>query len=535
MAYTKHFSTKQTAQSEPIPGKTMVENNAGGNVFQISCWSRLDRFLVLGSDGGTYYVSEKKLTVENAKGVVECLQQDGLRTVRRIVEISDGGRAPKNDPAIFALALACTFGNDGTKRFAYSQITKVCRIGTHLFQFGQCIQDLRGWSRGLRTGVAKFYTERGLDDLAYQIVKYQQRDGWTHRDVLRLCHAHTLGAHSPLMKYAVRKSDKTLDELGINVEFLPKIVQGYEKIKSLEMTNVQQAVSLIEEYRLPRECVPTEFFNSPLIWEAMLPNMLPTALIRNLGKMTNVGVLNSAFDESVKFVCERLRDRELLKKGRVHPLSILVALSVYSSGHGMKGSLTWTPVAKIQEALSDAFYLAFDAVEPTGKNHLLALDVSGSMTWHGVAGSPLTPREAAAALALVTYRTEPNTQIMAFSKTLVPVNITGQDRLEDVLRKMDAIPMGGTDCSVPMSYATQQKLPVDVFVVYTDNETWAGKVHPCQALDTFRRRTGRMNAKLIVVGMESTGFSIADPEDPGMLDVVGFDTAVPTVMAEFVR
>ena len=70
MAYTKHFSTKQTAQSEPIPGKTMVENNAGGNVFQISCWSRLDRFLVLGSDGGTYYVSEKKLTVENAKGVV---------------------------------------------------------------------------------------------------------------------------------------------------------------------------------------------------------------------------------------------------------------------------------------------------------------------------------------------------------------------------------------------------------------------------------------------------------------------------------
>jgi 60 kDa SS-A/Ro ribonucleoprotein len=40
-------------------------------------------------------------------------------------------------------------------------------------------------------------------------------------------------------------------------------------------------------------------------------------------------------------------------------------------------------------------------------------------------------------------------------------------------------------------------------------------------------------ARLIVVAMLANPFSIADPEDAGMLDVVGFDTATPAVMADF--
>jgi 60 kDa SS-A/Ro ribonucleoprotein len=40
-------------------------------------------------------------------------------------------------------------------------------------------------------------------------------------------------------------------------------------------------------------------------------------------------------------------------------------------------------------------------------------------------------------------------------------------------------------------------------------------------------------ARLVVVGMASNGFSIASPADGGMLDVVGFDTATPQVIADF--
>jgi 60 kDa SS-A/Ro ribonucleoprotein len=61
-----------------------------------------------------------------------------------------------------------------------------------------------------------------------------------------------------------------------------------------------------------------------------------------------------------------------------------------------------------------------------------------------------------------------------------------------------------------------------------------GQHSPAQALEHYRQKTG-IPAKLVVVGMVSNGFTIADPNDPGMLDVVGFDTATPDVIGEFSR
>ena len=94
--------------------------------------------------------------------------------------------------------------------------------------------------------------------------------------------------------------------------------------------------------------------------------------------------------------------------------------------------------------------------------------------------------------------------------------------------------MRPADCALPMLYALERKLPVDVFAVYTDSETWHGSVHPFQPLQMYRQRTG-VPAKLVVVGMVSNGFTIADPSDAGMLDVVGFDTSAPAVMADLAR
>ena len=104
--FPKHFSTTSTPQFQPIPGTNQVPNSAGGHAWQLDDWARLDRFLVLGSEGGTYYVSERKLTIENAEAVARCIAADGIRTIDRIVAVSEAGRAPKNDPAIFSLAMA---------------------------------------------------------------------------------------------------------------------------------------------------------------------------------------------------------------------------------------------------------------------------------------------------------------------------------------------------------------------------------------------------------------------------------------------
>jgi 60 kDa SS-A/Ro ribonucleoprotein len=112
--------------------------------------------------------------------------------------------------------------------------------------------------------------------------------------------------------------------------------------------------------------------------------------------------------------------------------------------------------------------------------------------------------------------------------------ISPRQRLDDVVELAGELPMGGVDCALPMIWAHKHRVDVDTFVVYTDNETWAGDVPPAQALRAYRDARG-IPTKLIVVGMTSNGFSVADPNDAGMLDVVGFDTSTPPVIADFAR
>jgi 60 kDa SS-A/Ro ribonucleoprotein len=208
---------------------------------------------------------------------------------------------------------------------------------------------------------------------------------------------------------------------------------------------------------------------------------------------------------------------------------------VYEQGHGERSDATWVPAPAVVEALDAAFYSSFEQVWPAGRRHLLGLDVSGSMSLGRIAGVPgLTPRMASAAMAMVTAATEPSCEFMAFTTKPSRLKIARALRLATVLKLIDRADFGGTDCALPMLWAMEQKLEVDLFAVYTDSETWFGSVHPWQALEQYRERTG-IPAKLVVVGMTATEFSIANPADAGMLDVVGFDTASPHLIADFAR
>ena len=557
-SYVRHFpSTRKTPQSQPIRGKQQVPNNAAAYVFKVDDFSRLDRFLILGAEGGTYYADEKELTVENAECVLRCATENYVRAVDRIVEISDSGRAPKNDPAIFAFALIAGLGTEAARAYALQNLNKVCRIGTHLFQFVQAVRELRGMGRQLRSAIGNWYTSKSDEDLAYQIVKYQQRNGLSHRDVLRMCHA---GKNTPTFRYAAKlgcetrsvhrhhgKPERTcpITSYPYAEGSLPRIIRAFEQMKLA--TSSDEAARLIEKYNLPRECVPTEFLNDPAVWDALLIKMPITALIRNLATMTRVGLL-APMAAGTAEVVRRLSNQDELLKSRVHPIALLAALKTYAQGHGERGTNTWRPVSQVIDALDSAFYLAFGNVTVTGKRWLIACDVSGSMAQGQVSGIPgLSPRVATGALALVTAAVEPLHQIVAFTAhghcerpsmhrgykaAISPLSISPRQRLDDVCRTMHNLPMGGTDCALPMVYAQEMGVPVDVFVVVTDNETWAGNIHPCQALRNYRQTTG-INAKLIVNAMTPTEFSIADPDDAGTLDVVGFDAATPQVMSSF--
>jgi 60 kDa SS-A/Ro ribonucleoprotein len=524
-----HLSTKVTPQTAPIPGREteMVRNEAGGFAFPVDDWVRLDRFLILGSEGGAYYATERELTLESAACVVRCVHEDGARTVARIVLVSASGRAPKNDAALLALAIAAKRGDDATRTAALEALPLVARTSTHLFAFAEALEQLAGWGRGTRRAVADWYRDRGLDALSYQAVKYRQRNGWTHADMLRLAHAQPpTPDHDRLFRWIVK------GELPEDTAHF-RLLEGFTRVQAA--TSAKEAAQIVAEYRLPREAVPTGFLDAVEVWQALLVDMPITALIRNLGTMTRVGLLTPRA-KATKDVVERIGDRARLRKGRVHPMAVLIAMRTYAAGRGLRGRHTWEPVQKIVDALDAAFYATFENVEPTGKRVLVALDCSGSMSGGSVAGvRGLPPREAAAAMALIALRTEPNAEVLGFTTNVKQLRISPRKRLDDAVKAIASVAKGeGTDCSIPMRWAAEQKADFDALTIYTDGQTWAGPQHPVQAMAAYRAARVH-DAKMVSVAFAGYSSSVVDGADAGMLDVVGFDTAAPMLIADFLR
>lgn len=524
--YSTHFSTKTTPQSEPIPGTSQTKNNAGGFAWQVDKWNQLMRFLILGTQGGTYYVSEKKLTVDNASAVVECIRENGAEVVRRVVEVSEAGRAAKNDPALFVLALCAAAPDEATRKLALSSLEKVARTGTHLFTFLEMVQEFRGWGRAFSRAVGNWYSNKRLNDLAYQLIKYRQRNGWTHRDVLRLTHlVPDSDERNAVYRWVVKDEDSELLRRS-------DLINGFLKIQQAQ--SAKEAANLVTDYKLPREAVPTEFLKSKEVWAALLPLMPLTALIRNLGNMGSAGLLKEGAFDVINTVVEKITDADYLHKSRVHPVAVLIASETYYQGHGTLGSNSWPVVPQIVDALGKAFYASFANVEPTGKRFLLGVDVSGSMSNPLMGIRSISCAKAAAVLAMVTARTEQKYIIKGFTHNFVDLPITANTGLSEAMRITNGLNFGGTDCALPMQYALKHGIEVDMFCVYTDSETWYGQQHPVQALREYRQKTG-IPAKLAVVAMESNDVTIADPNDAGMLDLVGFDSSLPTALAEFAK
>lgn len=533
---------------QQITRDDQVKNNAGGFVFAIEQWTQLDRWFILGSEKGTYYVDQKKHTMQNVGVLQKCITDDGERVVARIVELSLAGRAPKQDQLIYALA-ACVASKDiKTKIAAFAAMPKVLRTASFLEQFVSYAKPQRGMGMGFRKALLRtMFSFRGntpADALAYQAVKYANRYGWSLRDLLRLCKPNikkfdqieTTGEVDVITRPIAREMfDATLAFIarGEVKEGAPKIIPAYVATRG-----ENPDLDLVLATQLPHDAWPTQWKTQYSAWESILPTMPLGALIRNLATMTKVGVFQRP--SSIRIVAERL-NQESIRRARIHPINILTAWLTYKSGHSTRGDATWNPIADIIRMLERAFYLAFGNIDPAGTRQLIGLDVSGSMGSPNLMGVPgLTPRLASAALCLMQAATESSLEVIGFTESyygsagIAQLPIDREGGLEKFLRTLSNLPFGGTDCALPMLYAQGQGKSIDTFIIYTDNETWAGAVHPYKALQDYRAYA-KIDAKLIVVGMTATGFSIADPHDAGMLDVVGFDSIVPQLIANFAR
>jgi hypothetical protein len=649
-----------------------VLNCSGGYVWKLSLLEHVNRYLVLGGakDMGNYYMQAEKVSHECALSVLQMIRNPDPSQFVQLCDllkaVSVGGRAPKQEPVLLSLAAAIVFAKTPEEKKIAFETLKVCiRIPTHAFMLAGFVRDLsmakavnrgKGWGTGFRRAMSHYYISHTGRDLAYHMTKYQNREGWTHADMIRMLHIDpaTLADDGArlmfdyvMMKYARKSktpSDKTLATLAskhvvlpnpfkamTKAEFekklnaietppipttaasliTPKVgaqvptkvgaqvptkvggfisaltsimpsnpatavaapaikqaedddslviisddeVSGSKKkngtqlqqvahfLKHLnalhdagEKKDVPLACALIRSGRLVREHVPTALFGSKEIWTTLLETMPMEALLRNLGKLTQIGVVADKYKE----IAARITNQEEVLKARIHPIKVLVAYKVYKNGHGDLGSLVWTPNMFVMVAMTQLFKLSYGTITPTGQRIMVALDVSGSMSSPVLGSKILNCRDASVAMALLYLETEKNVNVVAFSAGLTDLSLPSRNQLtrgmtiDQALSVTNGMAFSNTDCVLPIKHAIEKNLQVDAFIILTDNETYAPNEHPQSALVRYRVLTG-IQAKLIVIGMTGNCFTIADPTDKNTLNLAGFDTSTPEIASMFLR
>lgn len=521
-------SLAQTPKTTPLPGQS--RNEAGGNTWTTDPFEQLRRFLILGSEGGNYYVGEHEMTIMNMQVAIKALGLDPHRYIETIREISRFGRAPSNEPSIFAFAMTYIHGSPMAKREATDAILDICRTGTDILHFVKYVTGARGWGRALRSAVSAWFTGQNSTKLSYEVTKYASRDDWAMRDIIRLAHPRpTRPEQSEIFSYVL----KGWDEIGPEQPVTPslQLLWAIEKVKQAETAD--EVALYIMNFRMPREVIPTQWLKEKVVWEALLRDMPMHAMVRNLANLTRLGIIGGK-SRSHKMVIETLTDETKITRSMMHPVDFLVASHTYDSGRSLKGTNTWKPNPEVMGALETALELSYRKIPATGKKLAVAIDVSNSMRTAMASGlEMLSAAEAASIMALGIVKADPHTDVFVFNTNAWAMPISTAWNWKFVAGMVKEKIGGGTDCSSPILNAMKNRMEYDGFVILTDNQDWYGGHHPSLAMEQYRGKMNTPDCKLAVVAMVSNGRTIASPDDRRSMNLVGFDNHVPQLVQEF--
>lgn len=523
----KFFGKKKTGtpQTQPIPGREaeMIQGRSGGFMFDAGKWQMLRRCLLIGTAKSTYYAGKQELTNDFVSVVRSSVAENPDRVAQEILYASDG-RAINNSAPIFALVLL-SIGDSPEAKKAFQEIfPQVIRTGSHFYEWLNYTKSLRGFGKIVREAGKSWLSREDVKGLAYQLLKYQQRLDFSHRDALRLFHVKPpTEDHQQLFEWVVKGWSELPAE--IPNDALAQI-WWYEWLKR----NPTQTHTAIAQGRLTHEMAAPVGKMDKQAWQLLFNEMPIGALLRNLGSLTELGVLRADESHNLNRVANVLNDKERLRKGRIHPIDVLKALKTYQSGGKLgRSQKTWTPVSRIVDILEKAVELSFDVVEPTGKVFMHAVDVSGSMSGAVVQSVGLSCCEIATTMALVTAKAEKNYMIRGFATDLRELGITAKDSFSSAVRKASNQNFGGTDASVAYDWMIKNKFKADVVCFWTDSESWAGYKHPSQALAKYREKVNP-NIKAVYITLAPYQITLVDPKDPLSWDLGGFDPGTPRII-----
>lgn len=265
-------------------------------------------------------------------------------------------------------------------------------------------------------------------------------------------------------------------------------------------------------------------------WGVLATRMGWQALRMNLNTLARNGAF--AVEGVTESVAARLSDAEALRKVRVMPYQLMVAMSQVGDSVPLK----------VQAALEDALEASLAKVPMLSGNVVVCLDVSGSMSspatgYRKGASSKVRCIDIAALVAAAVLRKNRQARVLPFECGVVNLKLDPKARVAINAARLASVGGGGTNVSAPLTLLNKERATVDTVVIVSDNESWldpSRRGATATMAEWNRLKARNSGAKLICIDIQPYGTTQAkDRKD--ILNVGGFTDAVFDVIARFAK
>ncbi|TGZ53913.1 RNA-binding protein RO60 [Temnothorax longispinosus] len=542
--------------------------------------SRLLRYLYVGKDYPNYqpgyWFAHHYFIVRNVIAIEELAEdrEKELVPIQLIKQAFASNLVTHPEALVFALAVCCRQNkSERLRQAAYENVGEICKSTPDFILFVKFVSKLcrekelnyitQGWGHGLRKAVNNWYLSKQPMDFIKCVTKYRSRYGWKHKDIVKM--AHPLG-NTPekevILKYVIYGLEKTKTEMKSKssekkeIQELLKYMEHVENFKHCE--DELEAASMLETNHFSLDHVPGHLLKSKEVWTALLMSMDVDVLLNNLQRIHNLGCLTAdSADPSdrtkiaIEGVTKRLTDSDCVEASKVHPALVFITLKNYkNSGKALtyekrkvrmlaerKKSPEYDPNVEVINALNEAFRLSFKNIQPTKFRHLVTISTNKSMEIRTWQNGNMTGIETAALIALILLRSEENVTIATFTNDgdgISPVNVRNTDSFEHILATLTTSPIGSTNTSKPILWATNKSKPYDVFINIID-QIFQRHDESQEKLIAYKEHMKLPDTKLITCALCSSTPYCKEPYDRHVLTINGFDATVPNVIQAFAK